>query len=105
MKSKSFNTSKKTAFEVCKETLNDFECEIISANFSKGTIDAKRGGGLLSYGHTISVVVNSSENGKIKISVSSNSVGVQIIDWGTNSMNEDELIELITNSLGWNSMY
>lgn len=30
MKSKSFNTTKKTAFEVCKKTLMDFECDILS---------------------------------------------------------------------------
>lgn len=100
MKSKSFNTTKKTAFEVCKKTLTDFECEILSSDFSSGTIEAKRGGGLFSYGHTITVVVKTGDNGKTKISVSSNSVGVQIIDWGTNSENENELIELISNSFG-----
>jgi hypothetical protein len=100
MKSKSFNTTKKTAFEVCKKTLKNFECEILSSDFTSGTIEAKRGGGLLSYGHNITVAVRTSDNGKIKISVSSNSVGVQIIDWGTNSENENELIELLSNSFG-----
>jgi hypothetical protein len=99
MKSKSFSTTKKTAFEVCKRTLYDLDCDIISTDLSSGTIEAKKGGGLLSYGHKIRIVVKTIETGKIKISVSSNSVGVQIIDWGTNSENEDELIELITNSL------
>jgi len=100
MKSKSFKTTKKTAFGVCKKTLADFECEILSSDFTAGTIEAKRGGGLLSYGHLINVVVNTSDSGKIKVAVSSNSVGVQIIDWGTNSENENELIDLITNSFG-----
>lgn len=100
MKSKSFNTTKKTAFEVCKKALKDFECEIVSSDITSGTIEAKKGGGLLSYGHKISVAVKTIDSGKIKVSVSSNSVGVQIIDWGTNSENEDELIELITNSFG-----
>jgi hypothetical protein len=100
MKSKSFNTTKKTAFEVCKRSLIDFECEILSSDFYAGTIEAKRGGGLLSYGHNISVVVKTNNNGKIKISVSSNSVGVQIIGWGTNSENENGLIRLISSSFG-----
>jgi hypothetical protein len=82
MKSKSFNTTKKRAFEVCKRTLTGFECEILSYDFYSGTIDAKRGGGLLSYGHNISVIVKTCHSGKIKVSVSSNLVGVQIIDWG-----------------------
>lgn len=98
MKNKSFNTSKKTAFEVCKKALKDFECEILFSDFSSGKIKAKKSGGLLSYGHSINIAVNSTNNGKVKVSVVSNSVGIQIIDWGTNSDNEHELIELIRNS-------
>lgn len=98
MKSKNFNTTKKNAFEVCKKTLTEFECEILDSDFSLGTIESKRVGGLLSFGHNISVVVKTCDKGKIEISVSSKSVGIQIIDWGTNLENENELIELISNS-------
>lgn len=100
MKSKSFNATKKTAFEVCKRTLYDLDCDIISTDLLSGTIEAKKRGGLLSYGNKINIVVKSINTGKIKVSVSSNSIGVQIIDWGTNSENENKLIELITNLLG-----
>lgn len=86
-------------FNACERTLTEFECKILSSDFSSGKIEAKRGGGLLSYGHNISISVKAGNNGKIKISVSSNSVGIQIIDWGTNSENENKLIELISNSI------
>lgn len=99
MKSKNFNVTKNRAFEVCKKTLKDFECAIISTDFSSGTINAKKGGGLLSFGHEITVNFRNDNKENLKISVSSNSVGVQIIDWGTNTENENELIELISNSL------
>ena len=82
-----------------KKTLNDFECDIISTDLLSGIINAKKGGGLLSFGHEIMVTIQTNDNKKLKISVSSNSVGVQIIDWGTNTENENDLIELITNSL------
>lgn len=98
MKSKIFDTNKKIVFEVCKKALYDFECEIVSSDITSGTIKAKRGGGILSYGHNIIVSITTINNGIINVTVSSNSIGIQILDWGTNSENENELIELISKS-------
>lgn len=99
MKSKSFNITKQTAFETCKKVLNESDCTIISTNFTTGEIEAKKGGNFLSYGHKLIITIKSINSSKIKISISSSSVGVQIIDWGTNADNEDELIGLISNSI------
>lgn len=99
MKNKSFNITKRTAFETCIKVLNECDCTIISSDFSAGEIEAKKGGNFLSYGHKLIIAIKSTDSGKTKISVSSSSVGVQIIDWGTNSDNEDELIDLISNSI------
>jgi hypothetical protein len=101
MKSISFgaSTSKRSAFEVCKKVLHDFADNIISSDFSTGIIEANKDGNLLSYGHKISLSITANEKGKIEISVTSHSVGLQLIDWGTNSENEDKLITLIENAL------
>ncbi len=92
------NLSKEKAFDVCRNALNIFECEITENDLSSGEICAKKSGGFLSYGHKIIVNLNNVEHHKTKISVSSNSIGVQIIDWGTNSENEVELIKLIISN-------
>lgn len=97
MKYVNLNLSKDKAFDVCKNALNIFECEIIENNFSTGEIYAQKGGGFLSYGHKITINLSSLEIHKTKISISSNSIGIQIFDWGTNSENESEIIKLITN--------
>lgn len=99
MKSKTINITKKVAFEICKKVLRDFECDIVSTDFSSGIINAKKGGSLLSFGHEITVTFLNDNKQNLKISVSSNTIGGQIIDWGTNTDNENELIELISNSL------
>jgi hypothetical protein len=80
MKSKSFRTTKKLAFEACKKALHEFECEIVSFNFSSGIIESKKSGGLFSYGHEIRLTVGTSQAGKVNVSVSSNSIGIQIFD-------------------------
>ncbi|MCU0361473.1 MAG: hypothetical protein MUF75_12315 [Bacteroidia bacterium] len=99
MKSKILAESKKSVFDVCKKVLKDFDCELISSQYEAGTIQAKRGGGLLTYGHRITVKLEEIKNGKIKISVTSTTVGIQLIDWGTNSDNENEILEEIANYL------
>ncbi|MEN9337469.1 MAG: hypothetical protein RLZZ500_2456 [Bacteroidota bacterium] len=99
MKSKSFNITKLNAFDTCKKVLNECDYTIISSDFSNGEIEAKKGGNFLSYGHKLIITIKSTDSGKAKISVSSSSIGIQIIDWGTNAENEDELIDLISNSI------
>lgn len=99
MKSKSFNTTKRAAYDACKEALEEFECELISSNFQSGEIVAKKPGGLLSYGHNIYLHIKKNITGKIKITVFSTSIGVQLVDWGTNSVNEKEFLEIISDSI------
>lgn len=99
MKSKSFSTTKRDVFDACKEALDEFECDLISSNFQRGEIVAKKSGGILSYGHKINLAIKKNNTGKIKVSVSSTSVGVQIVDWGTNTENEEELLEIISDSI------
>lgn len=99
MRSKSLTVTKKTAFEICKKALKEFECEIVNSDFSEGIIEAKKKGNLFSFGHRIYVSIKIIDYDKVNLSVSSNSVGIQLIDWGTNSENEDELMKTIANLL------
>ena len=57
MKSKNFNINKKTAYEACKNALAEFDCDIIHSDFSKGIIESKKGGNILSYGHRIYISI------------------------------------------------
>ncbi len=99
MKSKYFSTSKRRAFDACLTALRQLECPVKSADYSNGLIEAEKKGGLLSYGHAIEITVKATESARTKVSVTSSSVGVQVIDWGTNSNNEDEIISAIVRAL------
>jgi hypothetical protein len=88
------NTDRKTAFNACKKALTDLECNISLASFEQGDIEAKKPGGLLSYGNKITIEVNSTE-----LHVISDTLGIQLIDWGTNTENEDKIIQSIAKLL------
>ena len=95
MKSKIFSESKQVVFNSCMTALSQIGCTIKSNNFQKGTIDASKTGSLLSYGHKLNISIHTTENHKVKVMVTSTSLGIQIIDWGTNSSNEEELISFL----------
>ncbi len=95
MKNKSFSISKQIAYNACLTVLGQPRYQITSKDFNGGIIKASKGGNLLSYGNTIDISIKTTETQKTEVSVTSNSVGIQIIDWGTNSDNEKEIIEAI----------
>lgn len=99
MKSQTFNISKENAYKACKTALKKFECDIVFSSFGYGEIQAKKGSNLLSYGHTLTILIAPTTKNTIKVSVSSSSIGIQLFDWGTNSKNEKQLIQIIANSL------
>lgn len=99
MKEEVIYTTKEDAFRICKKALKEYNCDIVNSDFALGEINAKKEGSFFSYGHEINVNIKTIENDKIEIAVSSNSVGIQIIDWGTNSENEEKIIDIITKSL------
>lgn len=99
MKYKDFYITKKIAFEACKTALKKFHCNITYSDILDGIIESKKEGNILSFGHNIKIHIKSIKENSQKISISSNSIGVQIFDWGTNSKNEDKLMDIITNLL------
>jgi len=86
-------------FEGCLFALEELECDVKSENFSSGKISASMSGGLLSYGHKLEITIKTTDNNRTKVSVTSSSVGIQVIDWGTNSDNEDEFMTELTHAL------
>ncbi|NEW79876.1 MAG: hypothetical protein GZ086_10735 [Gelidibacter sp.] len=56
-------------------------------------------GSFFSYGQSIEIKVEDAEKGKSEIVFISNSVGIQIIYWRTNTDNENEIAQRIKDSL------
>lgn len=96
MESKIFEKSKHEAFDICKKVLDEYDCYVNLSCFESGIIEAKKSGNLLTYGHKIKIMFDVVDYYKVKISVTSNLIGIQIIDWGTNTDNENEIIKKIT---------
>ena len=99
MISKIFNTSFESAFLDCKNILTHNKCEIVSTNFAEGEINAKKNGSLFSYGHEIKILLEKIGTEHTNITITSNSVGIQIIDWGTNVENENEIMKKLLNTI------
>jgi hypothetical protein len=99
MKSKIFYVSKNAAFEACKSALFSSNCSIDSFNFLSGNIIASKSGGFLTYGHKIFFSIKEIRDTQVEINVTSNSIGLQIIDWNTNSNLEDNLLQSVSNIL------
>jgi hypothetical protein len=99
MKSKLFTENKRTVFNGCLTALGNLDCDIESDDFAAGKITASMSGSLLSYGHNLEIIIKTADNNKTKVSVTSSSIGIQVIDWGTNSNNEEDFITELTNVL------
>ena len=99
MKSKSFSKKRGIVFNECLTVLDRQECNVEFNDFNIGKIMASKPGGILSYGHNLEIIVKTSDNNKTKVSVTSSSMGIQVIDWGTNSSNEEDFITELTNAL------
>jgi hypothetical protein len=64
------------------------------------TFVLKKSGSLLSYGNIITIQLKPAVGNRTSISISSqSSAAIQLIDWGTNSDLEEELMSLIKEKL------
>lgn len=97
MISKTFNISFESAINECKNTLENTDFKIVSINLKDGIINVKKNGGFFSYGHNVLIHLDKIGSEQIKISITSKSIGIQIIDWGTNDENENEIMEKLLN--------
>ncbi|WP_323758441.1 hypothetical protein [Roseivirga sp.] len=94
MKIFSFKADVRTAFNTCKRVLMDLDCEIEIESCEQGIIEAKMPGSLFAYGYNITIKIKNSE-----LHIISETLGIQIIDWGTNKENEDAIAQDIAKLL------
>lgn len=99
MKQEYLIATKNKTFETCKKVLNDLNYSIVYENYHLGEIQAEKGGAILTFGHKIIIEIKKYNEITTTIFVKSNTIGIQIIDWGTNKENENELIELISKNI------
>lgn len=99
MKQSTLHHSKKKVFDAVKAAAKNLDLEIEQSLAADGTLSLVSGGGLFSYGNNISVEIKS-EYSKTVLKVTSKSAAeIQLIDWGTNSNLESNLIEEVKNIL------
>lgn len=99
MKRKKFNATKKRLFETAIKVIKKMDGVITSENLTKGLIEAELPGGLMSYGNDIKISIKPTTDNNHTVSVISRSTGIQVIDWGTNSTNEEKIINRINSGL------
>jgi len=100
MKQSTLHHSKKQVFEAVKQAAASLDLEIKNHSSADGTISLFSKGGFFSYGNEIDVQVKISEPSKSVLKVSSVSAAeIQLIDWGTNSDLESNLIDAVKNIL------
>lgn len=98
MKQKKYKYSKNKIFKVCEQALANFEAKIEVSDDKSGVIEAKKGSNLFSYGNKIVIEIDQN-NKEFEVRIYSKSIGIQIIDWGTNQENENEIFQIIDNLL------
>jgi len=99
MKKENLNYTKGEVYNECKRVLSSLNCKILNSDFSSGQIEAKKSGNWFSYGNQINIEVRANGLEKAELYISSDSVWVQIFDWGTNDEIENKIVELVLESL------
>jgi hypothetical protein len=98
MRRRKFKHSKKTLLIAAEKAIKKLNGEIVHVDHDKGIMDADIPGNLLTYGHEVRITVKPTPDKMNSVSVTSKSMGIQIIDWGTNANTEEDIIKKI-NSL------
>lgn len=94
MKTFKFNSDNSTAFNACKHILQELNCDIIVESIDQGIIEARKPGSLLAFGHNLKIILLNNE-----LTVSVDTIGIQVIDWGSNAKIEELFIGKIAEIL------
>jgi hypothetical protein len=92
-----FNRGFEEVYSACKKALHDLDITIDSSNKPHGTINGSTSGGFLSWGENIEITV-AGNNRHTTVTVDSSSKA-QLVDWGTNSENEENILDTIEEIL------
>ena len=93
-----FNRSFERVYAACKQALHDLDMSIEYRSKQEGRISASTGGSLFSWGETIDISIRNLGN-RTKVIVESNSKA-QLITWGKNDENENDILNRIEEILG-----
>ena len=100
MKQSTFHCSKKKVFDAVKKAAILLKFEIVDESLIDGKLYLFSKGGLFSYGNRISVQIKSPNSAKSILKVYADSAAaIQIIDWGTNSGLENDLVTQVKSIL------
>jgi|GEM_PF-3550131 len=99
MASQNFHRTRAETFKACKRALEELDWVVTSFDKQTGLIEAERGGNLLAFGHIVVVEVRTLKNAAVKVLVKSTALGPQIVDWGTNAKNENEIFDTLSEIL------
>ncbi len=90
---KSFHKSINELFPICLDVLRKLEINIIYKNKSEGIITGETASSIWSWGESISIKLEKAGNNTV-VKVKSDSKA-QLIDWGKNQRNEENILNTI----------
>ncbi len=99
MASRSFDRTWSEAFKACKQALKELDWELTAVDKHQGTIDAERSGNFLAFGHSAQVDIKELKNGRVKVTVKTEAIGPQVIDWGTSAKHEQRILDALSEML------
>lgn len=94
MISEKIEISNRDLFDALKDVLGELNISITDASFNKGVIVGKTKASFLSWGETISIKLTPIDSCITMVEIESSS-NAQLIDWGTNSKNENDILNKI----------
>ena len=98
MKTTTLPVSLEEVNKALKIALPQLNIDLERAN--KNSITAYYAGSLLSFGNRIKIIIQPTDSGSTELKVFSESAAsIQIIDWGTNSSIETDVISMVKNVL------
>lgn len=99
MRRKKYKATMAILVKAAEKALVKMDGSITLMDQRKGIIDADIPGGILSYGHRVRITIKPTIDKMNTVSVVSKSTGIQIVDWGSNSNTEDEVLKKINSLL------
>lgn len=94
---KTFDAKYDRVYDSCTSALKDLNFAINSISKTNGSIKASSGVSIASWGEVVDIKVKRITPNRTAINVESSSS--QLIDWGKNSRNEVDIIDLISEKL------
>ena len=93
-----FTAQSADVFKACKKVLKRLDIEIEQSSLSKGIINAKTSGSLLSWGEDIVIKIVQKAAKRTEVIVDSDA-SAQLFSWGKDSLNEKNILNELEREL------